>query len=655
MRVSMNGFPGTKGKLSLAIVAAWALMVDLEAGRVLEITGVPGTTTSTGMTVPAGATKLWLRTHALVDGTMASVRVNSGPWIPLDNSHCVVEGAGAKFNGIGGALDILCFTVPEAQLTPGVRNTFTFRYNGSPGGETAYRVLDINFLNASGQPLLTLTEPVSPYVSVIPSVKSPSFSQAAVDAQKALGEQLWSYGNLQSGWGARSIRAHCADCHTADGRDLKYFNYSSRSIQERSKFHGLSASDATAIAVYVESHTVSRLGNPWNPPYQPGPGLDAKTVAYWAAGAGLSSIVTNQAATFSAMFGGGVPAFDFSATINAREVPVQLQLPDWNTWLPKVHPLDYWGDSFLPVDAAFKRIRSTPADQFFAQIQEAWAAFRNWEMGNLRPMGSDTEDSPSYQTARYSLFRWALVRTWDGIQTQGLEESGKTMFPWPESAARTWPGTAGPAFLSAPHLSMSRTTNNGLRDGSASTFMVRSLQWYWLQLVLNDANHRRNETSPIDWPYLMGQTALMWNYDFPSEAMLTMALAKSAEAGTGDPTTPVNLYYGFSAGPRLGMLFSTPTMAQWSGFAPEFRDSVIRALLAESSRWVHGLGRNHFIGLSGEINPLETDNSPVNPVAPPWIRSHAGIIATAESLGYSPELLEELRVFARFLWPDSAW
>lgn len=651
----MNRVPSSKGGWLVVAVTLLGMPLVSQAGRVLEVTGVPGTVASTGMTVPVGATRLWIRTHALVNGSMGSVRVNSGPWIPLDNSHCEVEGIGSKFNGIGGALDTLSFTIPEAQLNPGTRNTFTFRFNGSPGSETAFRVLDINFKDASDRLLLAMSEPVAPYVSVIPSVKPIGFTQATVDAQKALGQQLWSNANLVTGWGTRSIRAHCSDCHTADGRDLKYYNYSSRTIQERAKFHGLSASEATAVATYIESHPTARLGTPWNPPYQPGPGLDSKPVAYWSAGAGLSSIVTNETATFGALFGDGGPSFDFSGTINTREIPVQLPLPDWNTWIPKIHPLDYWGDSFLEVDAAFKQVRNAPKSQFQQQLQDAWGTLRGWEGSHSFPMGGDTEDSPSYQSARYSLFRWALVRTWDAIQTQAVEESGKEFFPWPESADRTWPGTAGPAFLSAPHLSMSRTSDNGLRDGTTTTFAVRSMQWYWLQLVLNDANHRRNESSPIDWPYLMGQTASMWSYGMPSEAMLTIAVAKSAEAGTGDPFSLVNRYYGFIAGPRLGMLFSTPTHAQWSGYPPEFRDSVIRALVAESSRWTQLLGRDHFIDVTGEIDPLETDNRPINPVASPWIRSHAGIISTAESIGYSPELIEDLRNFAKYLWPDSAW
>ena len=28
--------------------------------------------------------------------------------------------------------------------------------------------------------------------------------------------------------------------------------------------------------------------------------------------------------------------------MNAREIPVPIQFPDWNAWLPVMHPLDIW-------------------------------------------------------------------------------------------------------------------------------------------------------------------------------------------------------------------------------------------------------------------------------------------------------------------------
>src|SRR5262249_30297275 len=39
-------------------------------------------------------------------------------------------------------------------------------------------------------------------------------------------------------------------------------------------------------------------------------------------------------------------AFRPDGNLNPREIPISLQLPDWNHWLPRVHPLDAWGSAF---------------------------------------------------------------------------------------------------------------------------------------------------------------------------------------------------------------------------------------------------------------------------------------------------------------------
>ena len=92
-----------------------------------------------------------------------------------------------------------------------------------------------------------------------------------------------------------AIKAHCSDCHSEDGRDLKYFNYSNNSIVVRSVFHGLTTAQGNQIASYIRSLNVPNPGRPWNPPYQPGPGLDSKPVTDWAAGAGLSAVLDSDA------------------------------------------------------------------------------------------------------------------------------------------------------------------------------------------------------------------------------------------------------------------------------------------------------------------------------------------------------------------------
>ena len=120
--------------------------------------------------------------------------------------------------------------------------------------------------------------------------------------------ELWENAPLTAGGFQSSplIRAHCADCHAHDGRDLKYFNFSNASIIARSRFHGLSELEGQQIASYIRTLPVPSPGRPWNPPYQPGPGLDAQPVADWAAGAGLGWALDDDSQTLPFVFGAGM-------------------------------------------------------------------------------------------------------------------------------------------------------------------------------------------------------------------------------------------------------------------------------------------------------------------------------------------------------------
>ena len=133
---------------------------------------------------------------------------------------------------------------------------------------------------------------------------------------------------------------------------MKYFNYSDKSIIARSKYHGLSDEDSNAIASYIRTLNVpyQEKGRPWNPPYQPGPGLDSKPVSSWAAGAGIEAVVDYDLQTYKALFPNGTDAgikyddgvgpINFNKSLNMREIPIVIQMPDWKDWLPRNHLKD---------------------------------------------------------------------------------------------------------------------------------------------------------------------------------------------------------------------------------------------------------------------------------------------------------------------------
>jgi hypothetical protein len=79
------------------------------------------------------------------------------------------------------------------------------------------------------------------------------------------------------------------------------------------------------------------------------------TVLEWSAGAGLDEILPDGKAFLKAFVGQPVSegvlnvsdaelraVMDPNKLLNMREIPIPLQLPDWNAWLPPIHPLDVW-------------------------------------------------------------------------------------------------------------------------------------------------------------------------------------------------------------------------------------------------------------------------------------------------------------------------
>ena len=192
------------------------------------------------------------------------------------------------------------FSVPVDGARAG-ENTIAFRFNGTDGFSHGFRVLEFNLLrNGAGQ------LPASDFERDDPAAwTAPRPDAADVEA----GRDLWRARGvlLESALSDATLRASCADCHTADGRDLKYFNYSNEAIETRARFHGLSAADAERIASYVRTRDVpapSRAA-PWNPPYQPGPGLDDAPVLEWAAGAGLEWVLDEDADMLPHLFPNG--------------------------------------------------------------------------------------------------------------------------------------------------------------------------------------------------------------------------------------------------------------------------------------------------------------------------------------------------------------
>jgi hypothetical protein len=536
--------------LVVILLVTWAASLAARWARVtpvvlpVEVVGEDGTMASVTVDVPAAGARdvrtLWMQVHGLSYAGMASIQVNSSAWIALSNDTASVAEPGRSYGGIGGGFGTLKLTVPLPANTvvPGA-NTIRFRFNHTDGVASGFRVVAFNFLASDATKLV---EPDA-FVQENPDNWTPPLTDP--DSLRA-GREAWLGATLTASAlpDAKTIRAHCADCHAHDGRDLKYFNFSNASIAARSRFHGLTDLQGRQIASYVRSLPGRGPGRPWNPPYQPGPGLDARPVAEWAAGAGLEWALETDSETLPYLFGeGGITpdVFRPDGNLNPREIPIALQLPDWSHWLPRVHPIDAWGAAFQRsefsklYDGSPSSLRETLASPALAaHIASGRVAtlFDKWTLARrtlLKPYVEprDVKWTPELGTNAYGTQLWQLVKTWEMTQEYGLEGRGREFFG-PTGEPRTWfnaiPAATAPAAVNIPD-------GPAGMGGTAVTNQYFDASWYELQVLVNSGNHRHFDRTPVDWVYVIGQFQNLYRESRrPEPARLLVALIKSMQS-----------------------------------------------------------------------------------------------------------------------------
>ncbi len=582
----------------------------------VEVLGEDGTTVSRKAQISRAQAdsvrSVWLQIHGLRYPQQASVQINQGAWIPLRNDTVMVAEPGKSFGGIGGGFATLELSLI---LSPGAvvagDNTVRFRFNHTDGLASGYRVLALNFLASNGAQIL----PPTAFVEDEPQTWSPPLADGA---SIQIGKELWFNAPLVASSLPHSptIQAHCTDCHARDGRDLKYFNFSNTSIITRSRFHGLSTEQGEKIASYIHSLVVPNPGRPWNPPYQPGPGLDQRPVSDWAAGAGLNWVLDDDAKSLPYLLDEHkrrVDPFDSSALAtrirsdifrpdgdtDAREIPLAMQLPDWSQWLPRIHPKDAWGQPFIksefaalydgaengenrnghkaPLRSLLRLARTSDAG-----TRSVLPAFARWSLARRAFLGhyvKANEVWTSELTERvYSTQLWQLMKTWELTQEFGLEGRERDLKGYP-AEARVWgntiPANTAPVAVHIP---------NGPAGvgGSALTNEYLSASWYELQIILNSGNHRHRDRSPIDWVYLMGEFHdLYLQSHHPEPVRLLVAITKSLQS-TDPQIGPDNFGEGWR--PDQGVDPRIMISAFWEPIfkplPPEVRRGLTESLLA---------------------------------------------------------------------------
>jgi hypothetical protein len=591
--LDVAGWQELPGFLLLVAVMISTAFADSTGDRMLlpiEVLGESGTTVTRSVVLEAGQAEsvrsLWLEVNGLRYAEQASVQVNASAWVPLTNNTVTVAEPGKSFGGIGGGFATLWMSLPlpKGTVVAG-SNTIRFRFNRTDGIASGYRILAWNFLTGEGGKVLA----PSIFAEDTPETWTPPLPDAA---SILAGRELWHTAPLiaSSLPGSPRIQAHCADCHAQDGRDLKYFNFSNNSIVTRSRFHGLSTLEGEQIASYIRSLPLPNPGRPWNPPYQPGPGLDAQPVSNWAAGAGLNWVLdqdTDGLPYLLSQHGAGMskatpnppgvaphlpeltrqidPAiFRPDGNLNPRQIPIALQLPDWSQWLPRIHPKDAWGGAFTESEFAAEygdetipgnkmkkgakpalRTLLATAQARDYNIRPVVAAFAQWSEARrafLRPfIKTKAGWSPALTDKVYSTQLWQLVKTWEMMQEFGLEGRGRDLFGL-SAESRTWCNfIAADTAPSAAHI----PDGAGGVGGSALTNEYFTAAWYELQIILNSGNHQHRERAPIDWIYLIGRFIDLYQQTHqPEPTRLLVAVTKALQS-TDPHLGPENLSQGW--------------------------------------------------------------------------------------------------------------
>jgi len=674
-------------RLSCILLFCFAARAAQPLTLPIEVVGQDGTTASVTFDLPAAdARTLRLQIHNLVYPDMVSVQVNSAAWLPLNNKTVTVAGPANSYGGIGGGFATLTVTLP---LQPGSvvegTNTLRFRFNFSDGIASGFRVLSFNFLDAASHFLL----PPALFQQDDPATWRPPLPDAA---SISAGKDLWDSGPLTSGrfQSAPLIRARCANCHARDGRDLKYFCFSNASVIARSRFHGLSEREGQQIASYIRSLPVPSPGRPWNPPYQPGPDLDRRSAADWAGGAGLEWVLDDDSQIVPFLLKAQQPSpgqaldwltlvpritrepFRPDGNLNLREIPIAFQLPDWNHWLPQVHPLDAWGTDFDRSDFAawyengagkpsLRHLLAAPTLAGYISSGRIVADFDRWRDSRhalLKPYleGKSVKWTPALGVKAYSTQLWQLVKTWEMTQEFGLETRGRELYG-SDGEPRTWfntvPAAAAPATVNIPD------GPSGM-GGSALTNEYFDAAWYQLQIIVNSGNHRHRNRGPIDWVYLIGRYLDLYRETRrPEPARLLLALTKAMQS-TDPRIGPRNREQGWR--PRQNVdptiLVSEVWTPLWASLPFDARRAITEAMLAAwlDKNQQYSPGQYFTAGVAEE-----------NYLAPPSLGGIAGgraweSAALFRAAGVSPNVVNRLQKWgavyletaARFQYTDSS-
>lgn len=476
------------------------------------------------------------------DRNVTSLSISGSTVTVTANAHGLTSGQDVRIDSFRGAAWRVNGVKRNVEVT-GV-NTFRFTIPEADGKRDG----TWNYAGVKVAPALNDFDAFvedDPQTWTAPAGASVSAGQAAYVAANSLLDPTYP--------GRENIKAACSDCHARDGRDLKYFNYSNWSNLVRSQWHALSEQKSKDIAAYIRSHNSSAPGRPWRPPYQPAPCATTVSAYDWSGCATETDILPHDAGMYEQLFGATPDAGDFSPSrtdATFQNMRISLQLLDWNDWLPRISPMD-WYDT--PLNAAAYPRANWPTSDLRARYNDLrngytgvcpgagcasyvssgaqafnWGAMRPttltqwWSLEGIngcngRPAvagcgsGTNTPEN-GLSIAVYSVGLWVATKIWEVLHEFDLEQYGNQFYPT-QGLSRSVPSAA--PFQSSTDLSKARIQSGtlagkipGIFDSSAAAEATSSAAWYHLQGIWMPTRNRPtgyDSIQPMDVPYMFGK------------------------------------------------------------------------------------------------------------------------------------------------------
>lgn len=507
----------------------------------------------------------------------ASVSVGNSPFVGDWNSTAsYVESA--ITDGIGGGFHTQWVCIPASafagQLFEGTRQ-ISFRFNETEGIRSGYRIIDLDVRSGGTTP-----ETGTSVLNTQLQLTDPTTWGIPAGGNVTNGRVIFTSRPLQDIDGTPlDVHISCASCHASDGYDLSYFGYSDKVIGARARAHipTLTEQEVTDVVAYIRSiDAENEYARPWNPVFQPGPAVRQRSAEYWSAGAGVDAVLRSDDDMAQYMFPDQSPegmrtVLDHGSwdnwplvgapIIDVQEIPISIQYPDWNAWLPDVHPFTAYGygdftahsswnalqeletayDTPQAVQETINRDRaalvctqSCPAGGFTDLLR-----FNFGFGGELMPyLDIDWDVTPAtHYLALQSLMQFYNVKMWGELQTNNLFDLAERITdglvtpagwrgegmpillagspPGDQDPAFFWPGHANTVYGTAPHInsrcSMPQCGDGGYDNvgpvgppGARFIEGYMSAVWYDVQNVISSEN--------IGWPGNNGGGPTDWNY-----------------------------------------------------------------------------------------------------------------------------------------------